>query len=354
MRSLNSAQEFLIIDVVGLFPPNAEVFIDDMDFNKTNRGNFVIEPYKRRSSPIQRHILSRSIFSSDAEINVRAQVTITQATLLEALMKAPGVVYPQSYASEVAEEIFDRLVGAYMSDVSSSDFSNRAAMIRIDEVEGLLRADGEHFDDAALKITKQLEDLTALVATLQRAVTALPAPPPPSVGSAKRWQGAMAVLRSSPHDSFDSPRKAEGPVGLTNDGVTCYLNAYLQALFHLPFFRRVILSHPPPLEGRPASILSALQTVFWHLLKASGPASSTVRPPPFSSHLTPSLAAPHDGARPQRQGGPRRARICARVFSIPFRCIARELSPPLLLLTAPRERVRQSCAGSWRGGSRAR
>lgn len=42
----------------------------------------------------------------------------------------------------------------------------------------------------------------------------------------------------------DLPRKQGYPMGLKNQGATCYLNSLLQILFHTPEFRETILSLP--------------------------------------------------------------------------------------------------------------
>jgi ubiquitin carboxyl-terminal hydrolase 7 len=40
------------------------------------------------------------------------------------------------------------------------------------------------------------------------------------------------------------PRAAIGWVGLKNQGATCYLNALLQALFHVAFLRNAVYQLP--------------------------------------------------------------------------------------------------------------
>jgi uncharacterized UBP type Zn finger protein len=42
----------------------------------------------------------------------------------------------------------------------------------------------------------------------------------------------------------DVPRNIGYPIGLKNQGATCYLNSLLQVLFHTPEFRSMILSLP--------------------------------------------------------------------------------------------------------------
>jgi len=47
-----------------------------------------------------------------------------------------------------------------------------------------------------------------------------------------------AVTYQSTYTYYDS-KKETGMVGLLNQGATCYMNSMLQALYHLPTFRRV-------------------------------------------------------------------------------------------------------------------
>ena len=47
-------------------------------------------------------------------------------------------------------------------------------------------------------------------------------------------------------DWYDSKART-GYVGLKNQGATCYLNSWLQTLFHINYFRKV----PPPPRLRP-------------------------------------------------------------------------------------------------------
>lgn len=47
-------------------------------------------------------------------------------------------------------------------------------------------------------------------------------------------------------DGMENLRTADEPVGLRNIGNTCYLNSLLQVYYHLPDFRRAILSFRPP------------------------------------------------------------------------------------------------------------
>lgn len=72
-------------------------------------------------------------------------------------------------------------------------------------------------------------------------------------------------------DSIEQPRKTpDDPVGLRNIGNTCYLNSLLQVYYHLPEFRRAIMSFRPPHDFEPM-----LQ-----------PDTTYTQPPITSQHLT--------------------------------------------------------------------
>jgi hypothetical protein len=55
----------------------------------------------------------------------------------------------------------------------------------------------------------------------------------------------------------ESQSHLEGFVGLKNPDHLCYMNSVVQALYHLPVFRRLVLS-----AARPNHVLLQLQTVF--------------------------------------------------------------------------------------------
>lgn len=49
-------------------------------------------------------------------------------------------------------------------------------------------------------------------------------------------------------------------VGLINEGATCYLNSFLQTLFHIPFFRKLVFKMKSSNK-----MTTALQRVFYDL-----------------------------------------------------------------------------------------
>jgi len=65
-------------------------------------------------------------------------------------------------------------------------------------------------------------------------------------------------------------------VGLRNEGATCYLNAVLQLLFHIPGLRRAIFGIPTVevKEAAPPSVVLAVQRLFWHLQCGQEPQST--------------------------------------------------------------------------------
>ena len=66
-----------------------------------------------------------------------------------------------------------------------------------------------------------------------------------------------------------------GYVGLKNQGATCYMNSYLQALFHLPAFRRIIYNIPTTgTEDLTKSIPINLQILFYYMQFSKEPVST--------------------------------------------------------------------------------
>jgi len=64
--------------------------------------------------------------------------------------------------------------------------------------------------------------------------------------------------------------------GLQNEGATCYLNSYLQALFHLPRFRREVYAIDTNGDGLDnPSVPLALQCIFYELQTRKGSSVST-------------------------------------------------------------------------------
>lgn len=53
-------------------------------------------------------------------------------------------------------------------------------------------------------------------------------------------EAEVTVRKVVDHWTYDS-RKETGYVGLKNQGATCYMNSLLQTLYHIPYFRKVLL-----------------------------------------------------------------------------------------------------------------
>eukprot|EP01111_Echinosteliopsis_oligospora_P012912 TRINITY_DN4502_c0_g1_i1.p1 TRINITY_DN4502_c0_g1~~TRINITY_DN4502_c0_g1_i1.p1 ORF type:complete len:1110 (+),score=317.42 TRINITY_DN4502_c0_g1_i1:80-3409(+) len=64
--------------------------------------------------------------------------------------------------------------------------------------------------------------------------------------------------------NYDS-KKETGFVGLKNQGATCYMNSLLQALFHIPSFRKSVYTLPTDKEIPTQSVQLALQRIFYSL-----------------------------------------------------------------------------------------
>lgn len=73
---------------------------------------------------------------------------------------------------------------------------------------------------------------------------------------------------------FDS-KKETGYVGLKNQGATCYMNSMLEALFHLPAFRRIVYSMPTTGSEDPETSISLnLQRLFCEMQFDDRPCST--------------------------------------------------------------------------------
>lgn len=79
------------------------------------------------------------------------------------------------------------------------------------------------------------------------------------------YYGAQAYSsnNSFTYGSTDNSKELTGYVGLKNQGATCYMNAFLQSLFHLPAFRRLVYNiHTTGNEDPDKSIPLNLQRLF--------------------------------------------------------------------------------------------
>ncbi|KAH0795975.1 Clan CA, family C19, ubiquitin hydrolase-like cysteine peptidase [Histomonas meleagridis] len=76
--------------------------------------------------------------------------------------------------------------------------------------------------------------------------------------------------------SYKNNSKEEtGYVGLKNQGCTCYLNSFLQSMFHLPAFRRIVYSfHTTGNEDPKTSIPLCLQRLFCQMQFSDEPCST--------------------------------------------------------------------------------
>jgi ubiquitin C-terminal hydrolase len=64
---------------------------------------------------------------------------------------------------------------------------------------------------------------------------------------------------------------AEQYCGIRNQGATCYMNSILQALFHLPAFRKIVFQMP---AGAPGSVVDSLQHLFAQMQTGTDPVST--------------------------------------------------------------------------------
>ena len=53
-------------------------------------------------------------------------------------------------------------------------------------------------------------------------------------------EAEVTVRKAGDYWAYDS-KKETGFVGLKNQGATCYMNSLLQTLYHIPYFRKVLL-----------------------------------------------------------------------------------------------------------------
>jgi ubiquitin C-terminal hydrolase len=90
--------------------------------------------------------------------------------------------------------------------------------------------------------------------------------PPPGICASLNEQ--MATARSG--------RGPAGYAGLLNQGATCYMNSILQALFHLPAFRKIVYNMPTENVDNPdKSIPLNLQKLFCEMQCSDDPVSTT-------------------------------------------------------------------------------
>jgi hypothetical protein len=126
MRAADASVNYIVVDVFNVIPPDAQIFLDDLDFNLTSRGNFVIEPMKRRAMPMRRHILCRRVEGEGGGKRMVSVNSLLKTEILQILLflRAPGADMPppdeappprlaarRAYAAEVAEDLFNRFVG---------------------------------------------------------------------------------------------------------------------------------------------------------------------------------------------------------------------------------------------------
>eukprot|EP00300_Choanocystis_sp_HF-7_P024780 c26323_g1_i1.p1 GENE.c26323_g1_i1~~c26323_g1_i1.p1 ORF type:complete len:830 (+),score=119.58 c26323_g1_i1:204-2492(+) len=137
-----------------------------------------------------------------------------------------------------------------------------------------------------------------LYAPLLAALEALPnAQPPPSedtMAAELRQAVWVAVGVSAPVLALVAERPAGLAVGLVNGGNTCYANAFLQAMFHVPELAALVIGLRPSEEGATAvaaadcAVFAQLQRLFAFMklsVRSSVSASALHKalPPPFNS-----------------------------------------------------------------------
>ena len=77
------------------------------------------------------------------------------------------------------------------------------------------------------------------------------------------FEGREARLWSYEPRALQKP--AHQYTGLVNQGATCYLNSFLQQMYHIPAFRHGLLSSPDPSADPKDSVLFQLQVLFGYL-----------------------------------------------------------------------------------------
>lgn len=77
------------------------------------------------------------------------------------------------------------------------------------------------------------------------------------------------------NEPINSSKNDTGYVGLCNQGATCYLNSYMQTLFHLPAFRKIIYGmHTTENDDPNTSIPLNIQQLFYQLESEEKPCST--------------------------------------------------------------------------------
>lgn len=130
---------------------------------------------------------------------------------------------------------------------ADDDFEKALALSREDEearrIDDALKA--SKADESALNAANRTgvngrsidhEYFKAVQASLKDVAPADPG----RAGAAGAWKPVLPDVRGRVRKSLDEP------CGLYNIGNTCYLNSLLQVYFHLPDFRRAIMSYRPP------------------------------------------------------------------------------------------------------------